>query len=307
MSGARLIVNADDFGMSIGISDGIYLAHRYGFLTSTSMMVNMAASDYAIGRLARCPQLGVGIHLNVCQGSPLMPAHTVRSLVDESGQFHPPDVMARRLTRFQISSRELEAEFRAQIQWLKRYVCEVTHADSHQHMHLFPGAVRAFARAVAAEHVPCVRASRCCTWPRETKLGGPHEGTPLRRVAVQLYRRAVQSTVLAKFKSPTSRIAFSSAARKKPGSLDSSWESTFDHLAPGTYELTCHPGLLQPGFSHADRIAHQREDELRWLTSPEMRAAIDRNSVELISYRHLCNRESQAISISRGVVERQAG
>lgn len=307
MTGARLIVNADDFGMSIGISDGIYLAHRYGFLTSTSMMVNMPASEYAIGRLARCPQLGVGIHLNVCQGKPLMPPHAVRSLINAAGNFHGPDLMARKLSRFQVSSIELEAEFRAQIQWLKRYVGEVTHADSHQHMHLFPGALRPFAHAVRAEQIPCVRASRCTAWPKASALGGPHAGSAPRRVAVQLYRRAVHSTIFRDFRSPSSRIAFRGADRKKPGSLDRCWESTFDNLAAGTYELSCHPGLLQPGFSHADRIAQQREDELRWLTSPEMREAIDRNSIELITYRQLCNRESRAVSMSRNAVERQAG
>lgn len=303
----RLIVNGDDFGLSIGITDGIRLAHRYGFLTSTSMIVNMPSSEYALTRLDRCPKLGIGIHLNVCQGKPLLPPDEVPSLTATNGEFFSPREMARRLTKFQVASHELEAEFRAQIQWLKRRVGEVTHADSHQHMHLFPGAVAAFRRAARAEQVRCIRASKCAAWPRRRGVGGAHAGGPARRWAVQTYRAFLQRVALAGFDTPTSRIAFEPEARANPRDLDSAWANTFDHLPAGTYELTCHPGLMQAGFSTGDRIALQREDELRWLTSDELRAAIDRNGIELISYRDLCHRERAAQSVARPAVERQAG
>jgi predicted glycoside hydrolase/deacetylase ChbG (UPF0249 family) len=303
----RLIVNGDDFGLSIGITDGIRLAHRYGFLTSTSMIVNMPASEYALTRLDRCAKLGIGIHLNVCQGKPLLPADEVPSLVASNGEFYSPREMARRLTQFRVASHELEAEFRAQIQWLKRRVGEVTHADSHQHMHLFPGAVGAFRRAVRDEQVRCVRASRCDSWPGRRSIGGAHAGGALRRLAVQTYRGLLQRVALARFDMPTSRIAFDADARANPRELDAAWANTFDHLPAGTYELTCHPGLMQAGFSASDRIALQREDELRWLTSEDLRAVIDRNGIELISYRDLCHRERVTESVARPAVERQVG
>ncbi len=307
MIGTQLIVNADDFGMSIGITDGICLAHRYGLVTSTSMMVNLPAADYALCRLDEVPKLGVGIHLNVCQGRPILPREQVRTLVDGDGNFHSPAAMERKLTLFGVDASELESEFRAQIQWLKRGFGGPTHADSHQHMHLYPGAVRAFARAIAAEEIPCVRASRCDDWMREPRTGGPHAGNPVRRLGVQMYRSLLQQTVLGGFDSPRRRICFHHAAPNDAKSTGAEWDSAFARLAPGSYELSCHPGLAQHGFSHADRIAHQREQELRWLTSPEMHHAAEQNAVELISYRDLCHRRSVASPVQREPIERRVG
>jgi predicted glycoside hydrolase/deacetylase ChbG (UPF0249 family) len=172
MKEKRLIVNADDFGMSRGISDGILLAHRFGFLTSASLMVNMPATDYAVERLATAPALSVGIHLNICRGRPISPGHDVPSLVDATGEFHSPPVMIRKLWRCQTSTQELETEFHAQIRWMKSRGLQPSHADSHHHMHIYPTAVSAFARAVAAEGIPSIRASRFSCWPRNGAPGG---------------------------------------------------------------------------------------------------------------------------------------
>jgi chitin disaccharide deacetylase len=306
VSGARVIVNADDFGMSVGITDGICLAHRYGPVTSTSMMVNMPASDYAFGRLDKFPRLGVGVHLNLCQGKPILPAEQVRTLVDDAGAFHAPAAMARKLTLWQVDRWELESEFRAQIQWLQRRLGAVLHADSHQHMHLYPAAIGPFARALAAEEIPCVRASRCSNWPRRRSVGGPHAGNAARRLMVQLYRGTLQATMFRGFESPSSRISFPHRDCNAREDMNIDWRAAFENLPAGTYEFTCHPGLSQAGFSHADRIAQQREEELRWLISPEMREAIEGNGIRLITYRELCHRQAEAAS-SYEVAQRRVG
>jgi len=110
MTGACLIVNADDFGMSRGITDGIILAHRYGFVTSTSLMVNMPAAEYAISRLAAAPRLSVGVHLNITAGRPILPAQKVATLVDASGGFYSAAAMSRKLWQGRAASAEIEAE-----------------------------------------------------------------------------------------------------------------------------------------------------------------------------------------------------
>jgi chitin disaccharide deacetylase len=283
----RLIVNADDCGMSRGISDGILLAHRFGFLTSTSLMVNMPGTAYAVERLAAAPTLSVGIHLNICQGKPISPARDVLSLVDARGDFHPPPAMIRKLWRWQISVRELEMEFHAQIRWMKSRGLQPTHADSHHHMHIYPAAAAVFARVAASEGIPCVRASRFSCWPKNGVLGGPHEGGVVRRLLVQSYRSTLQDTIFRKFRSADSRISFPSAARRDSANLGALWTSTFENLPTGTFELACHPGFFEDGFSDSDPIRRQREDELSWLTNSEMRAAIERSGIHLISYRHL--------------------
>ena len=70
----RVIVNADDFGFSAGISAGIIRAHREGIVTSTTVVANMPAAEQAVEMLADAPRMGVGVHLNACQGLPLSDA-----------------------------------------------------------------------------------------------------------------------------------------------------------------------------------------------------------------------------------------
>src|SRR5690242_13644670 len=118
MSGASLIVNADDFGLSRRISDAILFAHRSGIVTSSSIMANQPASEYALGLLRKEPSLGIGIHLNLTAGRPVLPASQVASLVDANGNFYSPPALFRRLLQCRISAVEIAAEFRAQIRWL---------------------------------------------------------------------------------------------------------------------------------------------------------------------------------------------
>jgi len=291
MSEKRLIVNADDFGMSHGISDGVLLAHQYGFLTSASLMVNMPAAEYAIAQLHRAPTLGVGIHLNICQGRPLSLPREVPSLIAAGGNFHPPAVMIRKLWKWKVASRELELEFRRQIRWMTERGLTPTHADSHHHMHLYPAAVPAFARALAAEEIQSVRASRCTSWPKNGPgigyLGGAHGGGLLRRLLVRAYRATLQTAVLHKFHSADSRVCFIYRERCEPELLGHYWKSAFESLPPGTFEFACHPGLFERGFSESDRIHGRRENELRWLTEPAMRQLIARSGIKLITYADL--------------------
>lgn len=293
MSVTRLIVNADDLGMSRGITDGILSAHRYGFLTSASLMANMPAAEYAIERVAQFPSLSVGVHLNICSGRPLLPPGEVRSLVDAGGKFHPPPVMIRRLGTARVRADEIIAEFTAQIRWMTHRGIAPTHADSHHHMHLYPAAVWPFVRALEAEGVPCARAPRCTVWAEGSAIslaeliGGPHEGSTARRIFVRAYRSALQFGPLRGLRMPNARLSFHSRDRHDPESLGQQWKTALLHPQPGAFELTCHPGLFERGFSESDRICAQRSRELECLTSSEIRRAIDNAGIQLITYRDL--------------------
>lgn len=288
MNQTLLIINADDLGMSRGVTDGILCAHRHGIVTSASLMPNMPAAEYAVGRLEGAPALGVGCHLNICQGRPLLPRAEVRSLLGATGHFHPPAEMARRLWRLRVNPREIEAEFREQIRWMKFHSLFPTHADSHHHMHLYPAAAVPFARALAAERIPCTRTSRCAVFPRPPSLGGPHEGGPLRRVLVHSYRSALQSTILRRFVSPDWRISFLSRHRADPSQIAPQWRLALHNLPPGSFELACHPGLSDPRDDDSlDSIRSQRKEELHRLLNPELRDIIARCGIRLITYAQL--------------------
>src|SRR5215469_17901352 len=77
----RLIVNADDLGLSHGITEAILHCHLNGIVTSASLMVNQPGTEYAVEWIKKTPNLDVGIHLNLCQGRPVLPPRMVGSLV----------------------------------------------------------------------------------------------------------------------------------------------------------------------------------------------------------------------------------
>jgi chitin disaccharide deacetylase len=293
MSATRLIVNADDLGMSHGITDGIISAHRYGFLTSASLMANMPAAEYAIERVAEFPRLGVGVHLNICSGRPILSVPEVRSLVGADGQFHPPRIMIRRLCTGRVRPHEIFEEFAAQIRWMKDRGIAPTHADSHHHLHLYPTAVLPFVRALQSEGVLCARSPRCIVWREKAALsmrdrvGGPHEGSLARRLLVRGYRSGLQFGPFRRLRMPNARLSFHSRDRHHLEGLGQQWKAALLNPQPGVFELTCHPGLFERGFSENDRICAQRAKELEWLTGSEMRRAIDSSGIELITYREL--------------------
>lgn len=285
--GTRLIVNADDFGMSRGITDAVVVAHRYGFLTSTSLMVTMPAAEYAVSRVQALPTLSVGVHLNICQGRPILPPREVPTLVGENGEFHSPRVMARRLWTWRVAPAEIECEFRAQIRWMIERGIIPTHADSHHHVHIYPAAAGAFVRALAAEGITCARACRCIERPRTNVIGGPYGGGTFRRLVVQGYRAAVQRTTFRRLVSPDYRVAISGGHSGRGSVLHERWKAALENLPSGTFELACHPGLFERGFSENDAIHARREEELVCLANRDLRDIIDRREIRLISYRDL--------------------
>ncbi len=284
----RLIVNADDFGMSRGITDAIIAAHRHGFLTSASLTASVPGAEYAVSRARSFPSLSVGIHLNVCYGRPILRAREVPSLVGPDGNFHPPREMTRRLWTWRAASAEIESEFRAQIRWMKDRGIVPTHADSHHHMHLYSGAATAFARAVKAEGIRSVRACCCVEWPASNLIAGPYGGNVFRRALVQTYRGLLQSTIFRGFHSPDRRVVISTNGRRDRREC---WKLTLENIPSGTFELACHPGLFDPGFSEVDAIHSQRQEEFLCLTDRDLTDVIERRSIRLISYRDLPPRE----------------
>ncbi|HZP00893.1 MAG TPA: ChbG/HpnK family deacetylase [Terriglobia bacterium] len=287
MKDKRLIVNADDFGISRGVTEGILRAHRDGMVTSTSLMVNQAASDYAVQQLSAFPRLGVGIHLNLDCGRPVLPPAEIPSLVTRDGTFHSYAQLARKLWTWQASPAEIEAEFRAQIRWMKSRGITPTHADSHHHVHMYPAAARAFHRAVKSEGLRKVRTALNRSLPKDGTIGGPHDGPMIRRVLVSGFRRVLQSVVFRDLQSPDFRVCFLPRYRYNRELLEEGWRLALANLPPGTFELACHPGIADPAFPEENDYHKQREIELRLLTDPEIQAMCRDNGIQLITYNEI--------------------
>ncbi|MDM5157282.1 chitin disaccharide deacetylase [Bacillus sp. DX1.1] len=128
----RLIVNADDFGLTEGTNYGIIEGHVNGIVNSTTMMMNMPGTEHAARLAKEYTTLGVGVHLVLTAGKPLLT--DVPSLVKEDGLFHKQATV----WESDIDSEDVEREWTAQIEKFLSYGLTPTHLDSHHHVHSLP-------------------------------------------------------------------------------------------------------------------------------------------------------------------------
>ena len=135
----RLIITADDFGLSEAVNEGIERAHRDGVLTSASLMVGGAAAADAVRRAKALPTLGVGLHLVAIEGPAVLPPNRIPELVDATGKIPADQVRLGFKYAFRPTARrQLAAEIRAQFSAYAATGLPLDHADAHKHMHLHP-------------------------------------------------------------------------------------------------------------------------------------------------------------------------
>lgn len=124
----KVLFNADDFGLTKGITDGIIASHKNGVVYSTTLMMNGLAIDYALQEIKKCPTLNVGIHLVLTWGKPLR--NDLPSLVNDSGYFKFTSILD------EIPNvKEVKREWRAQIEAFIKTGLPLNHIDSHHHVH----------------------------------------------------------------------------------------------------------------------------------------------------------------------------
>lgn len=245
----RLIVNADDFGRTPGINAGIFAAHEEGIVTSATLMVGFDAAVDAAAGLSRHPGLGVGLHVTLTGGRPLLPPERLPSLVDADGRLprRPDDRLAA------ASPSEVRAEVEAQ---LERFVeltgRSPTHLDSHHHSH----------------HVPVVR-EVLVSLAEGRSL--PVRGSSADVVA-QLAARGVSTTGL-----------FIDEFFGAGATLETLLR-ILDELPAGSTELMCHPARVDEELRRDSSYVDEREVELEALTHPDTVAAVERAGIGLIDF-----------------------
>jgi predicted glycoside hydrolase/deacetylase ChbG (UPF0249 family) len=270
----RLIINADDFGYSEGVTRGILEAHAAGVLTSTTLLPNMPGFDDAVRRAQReAPALGIGLHLNLVQGEPL---ERVPSLTDpRTGHFYPLVALVRRVLAGKVDPDEVAAECAAQIARLRAAGVAITHLDSHQHSHALPGLWRPIARTATREGIRVFR------WPVESARVEPgNVVAELKKAGVTAAWR-VARTGAPRVRHPDHFIGISLQGGKQvlPRLL-----RMLDGLRPGTTELMIHVGRVDDTLRAIDPYTWPRERELEALTSSAVRERLGRGDIQLVHF-----------------------
>ena len=263
-------------------------------LTSTTLMANVAAFGPA-AELARqltaeqrLPRFSVGCHVVLVDGEPLLPPAQLSSLVGRDGRFRRTlSEFAKAALGNQIRSEEIEQEATAQIRKLQAAGVEVSHFDTHKHVHMFPSVLKGVLLAAKNCGVTTVR--------------NPFEANFAMAASViarpSLWMRYAQVQVLRRWRAGFIKTVREFGMATTDGSLGVTFTgamnaelltTTLRTMPEGSWELVSHPGYNDTELQHAGtRLLKSRATELELLTSPKTRDLLQRENIELISFRDL--------------------
>lgn len=270
MNGDKLlIVNADDFGFTRDVNEGILDAHRRGIVTATTLMANGAAFAHAVELAQSCPTLDIGCHFTLIGGRSLLPPF--RLLPQSWGEL----VVA--LARGRLS---VEEELEAQLERILSTGLAVTHLDTHKHTHVLPGVLEAVARLARRYNIRWIR--RPFDFPQNGS------GSAARRLiggSLQLLSRRFHRILESHGCRATDHFfGFALTGRLKSEQA----ASLIENLPPGTTEWMTHPGYCTAELLQAPtRLKRSRYEELCALTGEGVRQAIQIHGVRLAGFRDL--------------------
>jgi len=264
-----LLVNADDFGFTRDVNDGIVEAHLRGILTATTLMANGHAFADAVAQAKATPTLEVGVHLVLVGGDSLVSKRPL------------PATVAAMMRGVTLGGLNPYHEFRAQIKKVLASGLRPTHLDTHKHTHLFPPVLDAVAKLGKEFGIPWVR----------RPFDFPLDGYPLpwRRRLVSQGLNVLRLRFHAKLRRYGCRTTDHFAGFSLTGHLQiADIVRLLDRLPAGTTELMVHPGFCREELRAArTRLKESREKELLALTAAATREAVQRNGIQLGRYRDL--------------------
>lgn len=135
----KLIVTADDFGISEQVNDAVESAHINGILTTASLMVGEPFANDAVQRAKKMPDLGIGLHIALSRARPLSPLSAIPDLIDKDGVLRSNLIGAGFRFFFLPQIRtQLETEITAQFEAFIKTNLPLDHVNAHNHLHLHP-------------------------------------------------------------------------------------------------------------------------------------------------------------------------
>lgn len=279
----RVIVTADDFGLTSAVNDAVERAHTVGVLTSASLMIAEDGAAEAVTLAHRLPTLCVGLHVVVVDGRTVLPRDLVRPIVDADGRLSDRLVAAGFRYFFWPSARRaLRAEVRAQLEAFRATGLPLDHVDTHRHMVLHP-TVAGILISLAPEFG--IRTIRIPAEPWRATSGlslGRRMGAAVRGAALapwlaltrwRLRRAGIRSNAEVRGLEDTGRLDEATALRLI---------ATIDR---DVTEIFFHPATAAPATVPLPQPVSQHVAELEALCSGRVRAALDRAGIVRLGYR----------------------
>jgi predicted glycoside hydrolase/deacetylase ChbG (UPF0249 family) len=284
----RLIVNADDFGLTQGVNRAVVICHERGIVSSTTLMATGACFDEAVLLAAALPRLSVGCHVVLVDGEPLLPAGEVDSLLAPGTKrfYHSIGEVLQAVTRGRFKACEIEAEAAAQIARLRNAGIRVSHFDTHKHTHMFPSILRPLLRAASTHGVTALR--NPFEVPGVVRIGEAlgNRKLLLRKAQTAVLRVLLRSRWLKAVHSAGFTTTDGSLGIAATGTLNAaSLRAMLARMPPGTWELVCHPGYNDRDLGLVrTKLRESREVEMAALQSLSAADLREEFGAELLSF-----------------------
>ncbi|MSR86176.1 ChbG/HpnK family deacetylase [Candidatus Woesearchaeota archaeon] len=249
----KLIINADDFGYTKEINQGILDGHRFGTITSTTIMTNEKEFDHAIGIYPK--SLGMGVHLNLTWGNSLITGKPF----SKNNKYKA--VLGR------INPEFVEKEYRSQIEKLLEVGIRPDHLDSHQHLHAFSPMRKVIVQLAEEYHIYKIR------WPKEKHT----QILP----SMSFINQKIINLKIKKCPIKTTDHFFGVLHTGQPRLKHFLSYLNFE----GTAEICCHPG--KQASQNKDRLYKTRQKELDILTNDLFLNTIKEKNIQLITFKEL--------------------
>jgi chitin disaccharide deacetylase len=260
-----LRVNADDFGFTKGVTDGILEAHHYGIVTHTSIMAGGLDFERAAKLAVENATLGVGIHLTLTWGVPVLSSEKVGSLVNQEGSFLSLGKVTLNSLIRKIDPEQLYQEWSAQIEKvIKAGICP-THLDTHHHMHLLPICFSTIMKLSEYYKIAYVRKPRESLNLRTERL--------LKLIIFRLL-------CMRSWSQKHSDQFYGLSLQNKNDSLEG-LKNILKNIPNGLTELMVHPGMVDQDLLNIDSMCHERENELAVLCDPELLELLNCHNIQL--------------------------
>ena len=289
----RLIINADDFGMTPGVNRAIVESHRTGIVTSATLMANEAATDEAIDFAAHLPSLSTGCHVVLVDGKPVSVLEKIPSLLTSSNgaapQFRPGIAyLALAAVAGKVQSAEVMRETAAQIGRLQSRGIALSHVDCHMHSHILPVIARSVLSTASDHGILAVRNPFEPAWA----VAATHKFSSSRS-----WSRSAQITILRALRTQFLELVQLHGLKTTDGTIGIAVTGLLNRqllerlvvaMPEGTWELVTHPGYYDNELAQSGtELKQSRAVELELLTSPATTELLRKHGVELISYRAL--------------------
>ncbi|MDM5297023.1 ChbG/HpnK family deacetylase [Bacillus pumilus] len=255
----RLIINADDFGLTESVSKGILKGMKEGIITDTTMLTNTNHFDRSIELAKEAGVKEMGVHLNLTLLRPLLDAKKVKSIVDEHGNFYrkPPFIPS------SFRKEEVRAELKAQIEKFLSSQLTLTHIDTHHGFSIVDEEMLQIIIELAKEYRVPMRKDAVLTEDPQIKN--------------QLAISGVKTTdaLYADFSSPKLQesVLFDAIAKYKD--------------TDATVEIPCHPGFVDDELRRVSSLIDEREEDLQLCLNPQWFDYMKKHHVELIGFNQL--------------------